>query len=163
MAILDADKDGFLRNERSLTQTAGRVARNLNGMVIMYADKITPSMQRTIDETNRRREKQIKYNKEHGITPQAIKKSQTLLLTGNSSSKLKNETIQYSQEFVNEVNIAADPIVAYMDKESLKASIEKCRTAMGNAAKELEFIEAARLRDELLKLEELYKEKFGDK
>lgn len=163
MAILDADKDGFLRNERSLTQTAGRVARNLNGMVIMYADKITPSMQRTIDETNRRREKQIKYNKEHGITPQAIKKSQTLLLTGNSSSKLKNETIQYSQEFVNEVNIAADPIVAYMDKESMRASIEKCRTAMGNAAKELEFIEAARLRDELLKLEELYKEKFGDK
>ena len=162
MVILDADKEGFLRNERSLTQTAGRVARNLNGTVIMYADKITPSMKKTIDETNRRREKQIKYNKEHGITPQAIKKAQTTLLTGNSSAKLKNEVSQYNQEFDYEVNVAADPIVAYMDKDSMKASIEKCRAAMGKAAKDLEFIEAARLRDELLKLEDLYKEKFGD-
>ena len=119
-------------------------------------------MKKTIDETNRRREKQIKYNKEHGITPQAIKKAQTTLLTGNSSAKLKNEVSQYNQEFDYEVNVAADPIVAYMDKDSMKASIEKCRAAMGKAAKDLEFIEAARLRDELLKLEDLYKEKFGD-
>lgn len=162
MVILDADKEGFLRNERSLTQTAGRVARNLNGTVIMYADKITKSMQKTIDETNRRREKQIKYNKEHGITPQAIKKAQNSALVSSNSSKLKSQTnIYYSDE--TSVNIAADPVVAYMDKESLAVSIERCRTAMGKAAKELEFIEAARLRDELLKLEELYKEKFGDK
>lgn len=163
MIILDADKDGFLRNERALTQTAGRVARNINGMVIMYADKITKSMKKTIDETNRRREKQMKYNKEHGITPQAIKKSQTSVLAGSSSSnKIKDNIAIYNKEFDNEVNIAADPIVAYMDKESLKASIEKCRESMGKAAKELDFIEAARLRDELLKLEQLYKEKFGE-
>lgn len=162
MVILDADKEGFLRNERSLTQTAGRVARNLNGTVIMYADKITKSMQKTIDETNRRREKQIKYNKEHGITPQAIKKAQNSVLVSNNSSKLKSQAINYYNDETS-VNIAADPVVAYMDKESLVASIERCRTAMGKAAKELEFIEAARLRDELLKLEELYKEKFEDK
>ncbi len=162
MVILDADKEGFLRNERSLTQTAGRVARNLNGTVIMYADKITKSMQKTIDETNRRREKQIKYNNEHGITPQAIKKAQNSVLVSNNSSKLKSQAISYYNDETS-VNIAADPVVAYMDKESLVASIERCRTAMGKAAKELEFIEAARLRDELLKLEELYKEKFEDK
>ncbi|MBP3354161.1 MAG: excinuclease ABC subunit UvrB [Bacteroidales bacterium] len=162
MVILDADKEGFLRNERSLTQTAGRVARNLNGTVIMYADKITKSMQKTIDETNRRREKQIKYNEEHGITPQAIKKAQNSALVSSNTSKLKSQTNSYYSDETS-VNIAADPVVAYMDKESLTASIERCRTAMGKAAKELEFIEAARLRDELLKLEELYKEKFGDK
>lgn len=162
MVILDADKEGFLRNERSLTQTAGRVARNLNGTVIMYADKITKSMQKTIDETNRRREKQIKYNEEHGITPQAIKKAQNSALVSSNTSKLKSQTNSYYSDETS-VNIAADPVVAYMDKESLTASIERCRTAMGKAAKELEFIEAARLRDELLKLEELYKEKFGGK
>lgn len=157
VAILDADKEGFLRSHRSLTQTAGRAARNLNGTVIMYADKITESMQLTIDETNRRREKQIKYNKEHNITPKAIKKAQESVLAGSSSkaSKGKGKAPTYNEEYSTKVNLAADPVVKYMDKESLKAAIEKCRSAMGDAAKRLEFIEAARLRDELLKLQEM--------
>lgn len=157
VAILDADKEGFLRSHRSLTQTAGRAARNLNGTVIMYADKITESMQQTIDETNRRREKQIKYNKEHNITPKAIKKAQESVLAGTSAkvSKGKGKTPTYNEEYSTNVNLAADPVVRYMDKESLKAAIEKCRSAMGDAAKRLEFIEAARLRDELLKLQEM--------
>lgn len=163
VAILDADKEGFLRSHRSLTQTAGRAARNLNGTVIMYADKITESMQLTIDETNRRREKQIKYNKEHNITPTAIRKAQESVLSGGASkaasktaSKGKGKAVpSYSEEYSTGVNLAADPVVKYMDRESLKAAIEKCRSAMGEAAKRLEFIEAARLRDELLKLQEM--------
>lgn len=158
VAILDADKEGFLRSHRSLTQTAGRAARNLNGTVIMYADKITDSMQQTIDETNRRREKQTKYNEEHHITPKAIAKARASILSG-SSSKGKDKAPAYQEEYSTTVNLAADPVVQYMDKESLKAVIEKCRKEMGEAAKKLEFIEAARLRDELLKLQALYDEK----
>ncbi len=148
VVILDADKEGFLRNHKSLTQTAGRAARNLNGKVIMYADKITQSMQKTIDETNRRREKQIAYNQQHNITPTAIVKS-------NESSFIKKA--DYTE--VEEVNIAADPVVKYMSKVDLEKSIVKTRKAMLKAAKEMEFLEAARLRDELKQLEELLKSK----
>ncbi|MEG1643182.1 MAG: excinuclease ABC subunit UvrB [Bacteroidales bacterium] len=156
VAILDADKEGFLRSHRSLTQTAGRAARNLNGTVIMYADKITDSMQQTMDETTRRRERQKRYNQEHNITPKAIENARTSILSGSSA---KGKEVIYSEEYSTTVNIAADPVIKYMDKASLKATIEKCRTAMGEAGKKLEFIEAARLRDELLKLEDLYNEK----
>lgn len=156
VAILDADKEGFLRSHRSLTQTAGRAARNLNGKVIMYADKITESMQRTIDETNRRREKQLAYNEANHITPQAIRKALTPIMKnetfGTASPKAYPET-------ETEFSVAADPVIRYMSKDDLKKTIEKTRKAMTEAAKKMEFIEAARLRDELVKLEDLVKEK----
>ncbi len=156
VAILDADKEGFLRSEKSLTQTAGRAARNLNGKVIMYADKITGSMQRTIDETNRRREKQLKYNEEHNITPTQIKKSLTSILS--EGRETKTESIkEYSAEQV--VNIAADPVVQYMNVDALEKTIEMTKSAMKKAAKELDFIEAARLRDELYELQKLLESK----
>lgn len=151
VAILDADKEGFLRNHRSLTQTAGRAARNLNGKVIMYADKITESMQKTIDETNRRREKQLAYNEKHGITPQAIVK-------GERNALSKMEPHAYVEPEKN-VTIAADPVVQYMTKPALEKAIAKTRKAMQEAAKKLEFLEAAQLRDEMMRLEELLKNK----
>ncbi|MCH5328005.1 MAG: excinuclease ABC subunit UvrB [Coprobacter sp.] len=154
VAILDADKEGFLRSHRSLTQTAGRAARNLNGMVIMYADKITESMQKTIEETNRRREKQLAYNEQHHITPQAIQKARDSILNRECSEK--TEPVIYSEEYKPHADIAADPVVQYMSKEQLKKTIEKTRNAMVGAAKRMEFIEAAQLRDELIKLEEKY-------
>ena len=163
VAILDADKEGFLRSHRSLTQTVGRAARNLNGRVIMYADRITESMQKTIDETNRRREKQLAYNEENHITPQAIQKSKSSVLISNADtkqqaqpSKATKPTKAYSDEYREHVDIAADPIVKYMSKEQLQKAIERTRKQMVEAAKKMDFIEAAQYRDELIKLEDLY-------
>lgn len=161
VAILDADKEGFLRSHRSLTQTAGRAARNVNGKVIMYADKMTDSMKLTIDETNRRREKQLAYNEANGITPQQIKKARNLSAFGNA--KEADELLKERHAYVepSTPNIAADPIVQYMSKAQMEKSIERTRKLMQEAAKKLEFIEAAQYRDELLKLEDLMKEKWG--
>jgi len=145
VAILDADKEGFLRSERSLTQTAGRAARNVNGKVIMYADKITRSMQATIDETNRRRIKQLTYNEQNGITPQQIIRAKNLMMGKKGSSNYYIEP--------ENTGIAADPVVQYMSKPALQKAIEKTKKAMQAAAKELDFIEAARLRDEMQALE----------
>ena len=153
VAILDADKEGFLRSERSLTQTAGRAARNINGLVIMYADKVTQSMQKTIDETNRRREKQINYNTKHGISPTALNKSKTQIL---GQSKVIDEAydIEATQE---QPNIAADPVVQYMNKDQLQKLINETQRKMKKASKEEDFMEAARLRDEMIELEKLLK------
>ncbi len=182
VAIIDADKEGFLRSHRSLTQTAGRAARNLNGLVIMYADKITESMQRTIDETERRRSLQLKFNEEHGITPQAIIKARNLIIgkevdeididndnrskrskgkkyeftgTGGISDELKR---QCQAEFMPAAGIAADPVVKYMGRNEMEKAIERLRTDMVAAAKRMDFIEAAQLRDQLLKMEERLKQ-----
>ncbi len=149
VAILDADKEGFLRSHRSLTQTAGRAARNLNGLVIMYADKITDSMAKTISETNRRREKQLAYNELHGITPTAI-------IKGERNSFNKSEPNAYIEPDSMQ-GIAADPVVQYMSRSALEKTIAKTRKAMQDAAKKLDFLEAAQYRDEMIKLEDLLK------
>ena len=182
VAILDADKEGFLRSHRSLTQTVGRAARNLNGTVIMYADKITDSMRLTIDETERRRSLQLAYNEEHGITPQAIVKARNRIIgidkeedtadsgtrRGHGSKKPASpyqttaHTAIYDHEFSREVNIAADPVVPYMNAAELERTITRRRMEMVEAAKKMDFMEAARLRDEVLKLEELLKTKNKD-
>jgi len=155
VAILDADKEGFLRSARSLTQTAGRAARNLNGKVIMYADKMTDSMQKTIDETNRRREKQLAYNEEHNITPQQIVKT-TKSIMGRPVSEITGERYYVEPE---ETDLAADPLIQYMDKGALQKTIDKTKRAMEKAARELDFIEAARLRDEMFKLQKIMDKK----
>ena len=152
VAILDADKEGFLRSERSLIQTAGRAARNVDGLVIMYADKITQSMQRTIDETDRKREKQIKYNTEHGLSPQALNKSKTQIL---GQTKVIDEAYDIDSLFDKTKNIAADPVVQYMNKEQLQKLLEETQRKMKEAAKDEDFIEAARLRDEMMELGKL--------
>ncbi len=153
VAILDADKEGFLRSEKSLTQTAGRAARNINGRVIMYADKITGSMKRTIDETDRRREKQIKHNIDNNITPTQIEKSHDSIIT----QTLVAEGLIQDDYYALTKNIVADPIIEYMSKDKLKKHIEKIKKEMDIAAKSLDFIEAARLRDELFILKEKLK------
>lgn len=182
VAILDADKEGFLRNHRSLTQTAGRAARNVNGKVIMYADKVTDSMQKTIDETERRRSKQMLYNKEHGITPTPIvKKTNTDLIdlyTGAQEEakaaatdrqklsarqqSMKKPTVHvpakpvpYVEEEHTVESLVADPVVEYMSVSDLKSRIEKVQSDMTKAAKAMDFMEAARLRDELIALKDL--------
>lgn len=152
VAILDADKEGFLRSERSLTQTAGRAARNVNGLVIMYADKITKSMQKTIDETDRKREKQAAYNAKHGLTPQALNKSKNQVL---GQSKVIDDAYEIDQQLSEKMNIAADPVVQYMNKEQLQKLLEETQRKMKKAAKDEDFIEAARLRDEMLELGKL--------
>lgn len=181
VAILDADKEGFLRSHRSLTQTVGRAARNLNGTVIMYADKITDSMQLTIDETERRRSIQLAYNEEHVITPQAIVKARNRIIGVDSSEETTEEAVRkgsakkpvkatrearremkttaiYDNEFSTKVDLAADPVVPYMNRDELMRTITARRMAMVEAAKKMQFMEAAQLRDEVLKLEERLKE-----
>ena len=166
VAILDADKEGFLRSHRSLTQTAGRAARNVNGKVIMYADTITESMQKTIDETNRRRIKQLKFNEEHNIVPQQIKKAIGTTLSKSEGqgtkgkereSKAKYATI--SSQSATDYAFAADPIIRSMTREQLEKSIANTTALMKQAAKDLDFIQAAQYRDEIIRLQDLLDKK----
>ena len=155
VAILDADKEGFLRSSRSLTQTAGRAARNLNGKVIMYADNVTRSMKQTMDETNRRREKQLKYNELMGITPTQIFKKTGAILRGLGKKGPAPKAYIEPEKF----DVAADPVVRFMNKDALEKAIEKSRKSMEKAASELDFVEAARLRDEMADLQKLLRSK----
>ena len=158
VAILDADKEGFLRSSRSLTQTAGRAARNLNGKVIMYADTITGSMKMTINETNRRREKQLKYNEAMGITPtQIVRKTGSVLMGLTSKGVAVRAYVEPERP-----DIAADPVIKYMNSAALGKAIEKTRKSMEKAASELDFVEAARLRDEMADLQKLLRNKTKD-
>lgn len=155
VAILDADKEGFLRNNRSLIQTIGRAARNEKGKVIMYADTITQSMQQTIEETNRRREKQIAYNKEHGITPRTIRKSTEEIMKQTTVANANKGLEPGAYVEPEEISVAADPVVQYMNKEQLQKTLEETKARMVKAAKDLDFMEAARLRDEMFALEKM--------
>lgn len=157
VAIMDADKEGFLRNTRSLTQTAGRAARNANGMVIMYADKITDSMQRTINETTRRRQRQMEYNAEHGITPKTVIKSTDEIFTIGKDNKKSVQAYIEPQDV--SLSLVADPVVHMMGKPQLEKAIADTKKKMLAAAKDMDFLEAARLRDEMYALEKLLDEK----
>ena len=159
VAILDADKEGFLRNRKSLIQTSGRAARNSNGKVIMYADRITKSMQETIDETNRRREKQIAYNTEFGVTPETVFKSKEEIMKQTSVLEIrKGDGVPYVEPD-EALSLVADPIVSMMNKQQLQKTIEETRNRMNKAAKETDFLLAAKLRDEILQLDKMLKEK----
>ena len=156
MAILDADKEGFLRSERALVQTVGRAARNVNGKVIMYADKITKSIAKTIEETNRRREIQEKYNLENNIVPtQIYKTTENVLALKNSD----DEALVY--EVDNQVSISEDPVIKHMNRDELESSIKRVKSQMEREAKKENFIEAAHLRDELFSLKKILLEKFN--
>jgi excinuclease ABC subunit B len=165
VAIMDADKEGFLRNDKSLTQTAGRAARNANGLVIMYAERITNSMARTIDETNRRRSLQIEHNAKHGITPTTVFKShdeilkQSSVLDFSPANKNKNKSMPY-MENSGEMSLASDPIMQYMSKEQLEKLLKETEKRMKAAAKDLDFITAAQLRDEMISTKNLIQTKF---
>ncbi len=161
VAILDADKEGFLRSERSLIQTIGRAARNDKGRVIMYADTITESMRVTLDETNRRRDKQIRYNEEHGITPRTVGKSREAILEQTSVVDFKGREAKIYVEPEPTSSAVADPLVPYMSKQQMKQAIDKVRRDMEKAAKEMDFLQAAKLRDEMFSLEKTYTEQFG--
>ncbi|MCK9617764.1 MAG: UvrB/UvrC motif-containing protein, partial [Lentimicrobiaceae bacterium] len=157
VAILDADKEGFLRSERSLTQTAGRAARNINSKVIMYANTITNSMQRTIDETRRRREKQLQFNAENNITPtQIVKSTQSVLAQTNEMAKTKIPKAYVENE---NLSVAADPVIHYLSTDQLKKAIIKSRIQMEKAVKDLDFIEAAHYRDEMFELQKMLESK----
>lgn len=158
VAILDADKEGFLRNARSLTQTAGRAARNVNGLVIFYADKITKSMQHTMDETSRRRSMQMAYNEEHQITPRTVSKSREEILSQSSILDVRGKGKAYVEP--DEPSLAADPILSYMNRDQMETMIKQTESKMKKAAKDLDFITAAQYRDELFALRKRLKE-FG--
>jgi excinuclease ABC subunit B len=153
VAIMDADKEGFLRSNRSLTQTAGRAARNVNGRVLMYADKITESMQQTIDETGRRREKQVAYNTLHGITPQQVKKGNKTIFEQSGLIDERKKAL-YEEVSIAET-IAADPLIKTMNADQLRKTIEQTKKNMERAAKDMDFMEAARLRDEMFALQKM--------
>jgi excinuclease ABC subunit B len=158
VAVLDADKEGFLRSERSLTQTAGRAARNVNGMVIFYADHVTDSMQRTIDETDRRRAKQVAYNEEHGITPTQIKRDRTTVLSQTSVLDVKEGGRRaYVEPEMS--SLAADPVVGYMTLEQLEKSASDLEARMKRASKDLDFTAAIQFRDELFALRRMIDER----
>ena len=160
VAILDADKEGFLRNARSLTQTAGRAARNSNGLVIFYADKITDSMRRTIDETNRRRAIQMAYNEENGITPRTVSRSREEIIAAGSILDIRGKNARMYTEPV-ELSLAADPVTDYMSREQFKKMIDQTEKKMQEAAKEHDFITAAQIRDEWFALKKKFSDKYG--
>jgi excinuclease ABC subunit B len=152
VAILDADKEGFLRNERSLTQTAGRAARNSNGLVIMYADVVTDSMRRTIDETNRRRNIQMAYNEEHGITPQTMAKTREEIINRSTILDIRGKNNRRAYVEQTQPSAAADPVLQTMSKDQIELAIREAERKMKKAAKELDFMSAAQYRDEVFAL-----------
>lgn len=162
VAILDADKEGFLRSERSLIQTIGRAARNDKGRVIMYADKMTDSMQVTIEETDRRRQKQMAYNAEHGIVPRTVGKTRDEIMEQTSVADFKPGEAKAYVEPDAQSLIAADPVMEYLSEKDMKKAIDNVRKKMEKAAKDMDFLEAAKLRDEMFALEKLFEERFGE-